>query len=471
LERESLLRVVELMRAVDFYKEGHRKIFGAMVGLVKRNEPVDLLTLKEELTRRGELEEAGGVETLAGMVEEASTAVHVAAYAAILQEHADKRGLIQLGTQLIDDGYNGATAPTLIATATTRLEAIARPMRRGGDPARSTNGFRGLDEILALPLPPLGFLVEGLLVEEGAGFVAGEEKTGKTLFVEHLLLCLALGLPVGGRFAVPMPVPVAFVEEEDSVRRTRGRFGRMLVGLGLDPEDPALLAQLRERCRISVWSGIDFDRDEWWHRFADEFEARPPKLVVFDPLSKLTSRDLRKAEEVRPILNRLDDLRRRFGFAVLLVHHYRKGQGERLGRGSQEMFGSFVLGAWTEQSLFIEPEDRTGKLLCLSLQSKDVKLNAPLRLVITESDTAMTVTLDDLPTAAGTAERVWEAIGTATPSEPYKGSRGVGIANLVMALKLSDKTIRVAVQELLGQRRILEVGTTSKQAKLYARSD
>src|SRR4029077_6770104 len=72
LERESLPKAIELLKPSDFYKEGHRKIFAPRMGLLELNEPVDLLTVSEELRRRGELEEAGGPAALAGLVDEAA---------------------------------------------------------------------------------------------------------------------------------------------------------------------------------------------------------------------------------------------------------------------------------------------------------------------------------------------------------------------------------------------------------------
>ena len=74
LERDSLPKAIELLKPADFYKEGHRKIFDATLALFERNEPVDLLTVSEELKRRAELEEVGGAAALAGLVEEATTA-------------------------------------------------------------------------------------------------------------------------------------------------------------------------------------------------------------------------------------------------------------------------------------------------------------------------------------------------------------------------------------------------------------
>ena len=105
LERESLPKAVELLQAPDFYKEGHRKIFHAMLGLFERNEPVDLLTVSEELRRRTELEEVGGPAALAGLVEEAATAAHLLSYGGIVREKAVLRELIRISTEIIGQSY------------------------------------------------------------------------------------------------------------------------------------------------------------------------------------------------------------------------------------------------------------------------------------------------------------------------------------------------------------------------------
>ena len=337
---------------------------------------------------------------------------------------------------------------------------------------RSTNGFVDLGTLLRRRLPPLRFLVEGLLVDEGGGFVGGEEKSFKTMLAEHMTLCLALPRPVGGRFAVHERVRVLFVEEEDSLRRTQMRFQKMLRGFGLDPDDPAVQDDLSQWVHLSVWSGADLDSDAWWHTLATEVDTFRPAVAFFDCLSKLTSRNLSKSEEARPLLNRIDQLRRQYGFVAQFIHHYRKGQGERVGRGSQEIAGSYVLGAWSEQSLFLEPKDRTGKIISLVLQSKDAPpLPAPLRLVVTETDSAITLTLEDLPTDAGTAERVWAALGTATPSEPTEGDPGVSVKTLSLALKLSDKTVRRALKSLVAAGRAVVAGLVSNNTKLYAQTE
>jgi replicative DNA helicase len=105
LERESLPRAIEVLTAVDFYKEGHRKIFEAMRLLFERSEPVDLLTLAEQLRRDATLDEVGGPAALASLVEEAATAAHLLSYARIVREKALLRDLIRVATEIIGQSY------------------------------------------------------------------------------------------------------------------------------------------------------------------------------------------------------------------------------------------------------------------------------------------------------------------------------------------------------------------------------
>jgi replicative DNA helicase len=105
LERESLPRALEVLTAADFYKEGHRKIFLAMRMLFERSEPVDLLTLAEQLRREGTLDEVGGPAVLASLVEEAATAAHLLSYARIVREKALLRDLIRVATEIIGHSF------------------------------------------------------------------------------------------------------------------------------------------------------------------------------------------------------------------------------------------------------------------------------------------------------------------------------------------------------------------------------
>jgi KaiC/GvpD/RAD55 family RecA-like ATPase len=338
--------------------------------------------------------------------------------------------------------------------------------------ALTTGGVIGLDELLALELPAQVFLVEGLLVDEASGFIGGEEKTGKTILSEHLGLALALGEPFARRFAVPNRVRVLFVEEEDGVRRTKRRLEKMLRTFGRDPADPAVRADLAKWFRLSIMAGADLDSEEWWAELEEEMAAYQPGVLLLDNLSKLTGRNINAADEMRAVLTRIDVLRRRFGCVVLIVHHYRKQQGERLGRGSQEISGSYRLGAWAEQSLFLEPRDRTGRIITLTLQSKDADpLPNPLRFTVTETADQLEVALVELATTEhDSAEKVLSALRSATPTEPKTGTPGVTIRTLVLKTNLADKTVRRTVAELVQSKLVEEVGEAARGVKLYLRT-
>src|SRR5204863_1290484 len=108
--RETLPRVIEVLRPSDFYTEAHRATYSTMLRLFDRGEPVDLLTLQEELRRSDQLEFVGGPASLALLVEQASVAVHLMAYAQIVRDMAVLRELIQTSTQIITQAFEAKEA-------------------------------------------------------------------------------------------------------------------------------------------------------------------------------------------------------------------------------------------------------------------------------------------------------------------------------------------------------------------------
>src|ERR687891_2612741 len=97
--------VSEILDAGDFYRESHSKIYRAALGLYARGEPVDAITLVDELEERGELEDVGGrarIHELAALVPAAANAAH---YARIVRETATLRGLIRAGGEIARLGW------------------------------------------------------------------------------------------------------------------------------------------------------------------------------------------------------------------------------------------------------------------------------------------------------------------------------------------------------------------------------
>src|ERR671914_425847 len=92
--------VSEILDASDFYRESHAKMYRAALGLWAKGEPVDAITLVDELDERGELDDVGGqsrVAELAALVPSTSNVEH---YARIVKEMATLRGLVRAGQEI-----------------------------------------------------------------------------------------------------------------------------------------------------------------------------------------------------------------------------------------------------------------------------------------------------------------------------------------------------------------------------------
>ncbi len=105
IEREAIFTTTEILQGEDFYRTSHQKIFNAVVNLVEKNEPVDLVTLSDELSNQGVLEEVGGHAYLTTLANAVPTAANVKYYAHIVWEKAVLRRLIRKSTEIVTRSY------------------------------------------------------------------------------------------------------------------------------------------------------------------------------------------------------------------------------------------------------------------------------------------------------------------------------------------------------------------------------
>jgi replicative DNA helicase len=152
--------VSEILDAGDFYRESHSKIYRAALALYARGEPVDAITLVDELEQRGELEDAGGrtrVHELAALVPASANAGH---YARIVREMATLRGLIRAGGDISKLGWDRVGEP---ADLVDRAEQIVFDLSQ----SRVSTEFSHIETLLKESFERITALYE-----------AGEEITG-----------------------------------------------------------------------------------------------------------------------------------------------------------------------------------------------------------------------------------------------------------------------------------------------------
>jgi replicative DNA helicase len=210
--RDALPRAIEVLKTSDFYTEAHRAVYEAMLRLFDRGEPVDLITLTEELRRNDQLQFAGGPAALALLVEQASIAAHLMSYAGIVRDMAVLRELIQTSTQIITQAFDAKEdVQALVDDAERRIFGLAERRLEGnalpvGKILKNTfeyierlyerkehitgvaTGFERLD------LETSGFQPSDFII------IAGRPSMGKTAFA----LCIAqhVGIVLRGKVLV-----------------------------------------------------------------------------------------------------------------------------------------------------------------------------------------------------------------------------------------------------------------------------
>jgi replicative DNA helicase len=138
IHNEAFNHAAELIDARDFFRDAHRRIFDKMVALSERNDPIDLVTLKEELQRSGELEEVGGPAYIASLADGVPRSANVEHYARIVKEKATLRNLIHSANRILAEAYHAEEDADLILDGAEKaiFEIAEDRIREGFTPLR-----------------------------------------------------------------------------------------------------------------------------------------------------------------------------------------------------------------------------------------------------------------------------------------------------------------------------------------------
>ena len=133
LDKEAINTAVEHLKSDDFYKEANREIYEAVLVLNNRNEPVDLITLSEELKRRDTLESIGGITYLANLSSSIATTANTKYYCDIVEEKSILRRLIGSSNEIMGLAYdNSESVNAIIEKAEKNIFDITQGAHRKG---------------------------------------------------------------------------------------------------------------------------------------------------------------------------------------------------------------------------------------------------------------------------------------------------------------------------------------------------
>ncbi len=214
LSRDAIAASIQHLNEHSFYREGHRKIWRAIVSLFDKNEAADLVTLVEELKQRRELEAVGGASYLTSLDQYVATAANVEHYCKIVTEKATLRRLIDVGTEIVGECFEQRDEPSaLLDRAEQAIFAISdERLRTGFHPMRQLvlQGYSAIEEYRQRKVHvtgvPSGFYD---LDEMTAGFqksdfvvIAGRPSMGKTSLAMNIAENIAVHSKAEDRTAV-----------------------------------------------------------------------------------------------------------------------------------------------------------------------------------------------------------------------------------------------------------------------------
>jgi replicative DNA helicase len=141
LSRDAIAEVLELLHEEDFYRPAHRTVFRSVLDLYSRGQPVDPITVAEELRRRGELADIGDAPFMHTLYASVPTAANAGYYANIVKETGILRRLIDVGTRIVQLGYE---TPQDTERVVDLAESWVYQVAQG----RVTEDYKSLREIL-----------------------------------------------------------------------------------------------------------------------------------------------------------------------------------------------------------------------------------------------------------------------------------------------------------------------------------
>lgn len=218
LDSDVIPTVTELIRSSDFYREDHREICEAITDIVEQAGPVDIITVSEQLQRRGTLEKAGGMDYLASITSAVPTTANARHYAKIVEGKSLLRKLIKAAQEIAGMSYEAADEAEFVLDRAEKsiFDIIER---------RSTQGFAHIKDVLLEAFIRLEELYNSKSPITGVptGFTDLDMKTAGLQNSDLVLIAArpgmgktALALNIAQYAAVQKHVPVALFNLEMS---------------------------------------------------------------------------------------------------------------------------------------------------------------------------------------------------------------------------------------------------------------
>jgi len=139
LEKDALTSVIDILKPQSFYKDAHQRIFSGILALFDKSEPIDILTVTQQLREQGELEMVGGPYYIMNLTTRINSAANIEFHARIITENSIKRELISISSEILTRAYEDTTDVFELLDSTEKhlFEVSESNIRKNFDDMRS----------------------------------------------------------------------------------------------------------------------------------------------------------------------------------------------------------------------------------------------------------------------------------------------------------------------------------------------
>lgn len=216
LSKEALLKVIEILQPEDFYLDAHKTIFNVILELERKNLPVDLITLKQRLTDRGQFDKIGGDSSLVDLYRTVSTSANAEFYAKRIKEMSLRRRLIVVSHEIIEKCHD--TSRDTYELMDQAEQSVFQVTER-----RITSDFQNISDILQETMTTIGRMYETKKAVTGVatGFTEIDEMLTGLHESELIIIAArpsmgktALALNIANNIVLKSKMPVLFFSIE-----------------------------------------------------------------------------------------------------------------------------------------------------------------------------------------------------------------------------------------------------------------
>ena len=226
IDKDAVINAIEVLKEEDFYREDNKTIYSAMLSLYARSEPIDIITVKSELTQIGKFETVGGLEYLASLPDKVPVVSNIENYIQIVEEKSILRKLIKASNEISQMGYEQTEE-------TERIMDVAEKKIFDIMQNRNTKGYTPIKEVLINAIDELEKLYnhKGGITGIATGFIDLDRITAGLHNSDLVLIAArpamgksAFALNIASHVAIREKVPVAVFNLEMSKEQLGNRI-------------------------------------------------------------------------------------------------------------------------------------------------------------------------------------------------------------------------------------------------------